>query len=101
MDKFVIGRTVIAIDYPSIQFSIRLAAATFVALLAKFRCSRREGSAVHINSHRIDDAGERVRLRETCPERSGGRVPVAEKAARGKRQPLSRLIAEAPGCLEL
>jgi len=40
MDKFVIGRTVIAIDYPSIQFSIRLAAATFVALLAKFRCSR-------------------------------------------------------------
>src|SRR5580700_7461515 len=28
MDKFVIGRVVAAIDYPSIQFSLRLAAAT-------------------------------------------------------------------------
>jgi hypothetical protein len=39
MDKFVIGRVVIAVDYPSIQFSIRLAVATVVALLAKLRCS--------------------------------------------------------------
>src|SRR5258707_2050684 len=38
-DKFVIGRVVTAIDYPSMQFSIRLAAATVVALLAKSRCS--------------------------------------------------------------
>ena len=45
MDKCVIGRVVTAIDYPSIQFSIRLAVATVVALLAKFRCSR-----VHINA---------------------------------------------------
>ena len=28
MDKFVIGRVVTAIDYPSMQFSIRLAVAT-------------------------------------------------------------------------
>ena len=40
MDKFVIGRVVTAIDYPSIQLSIRLAVATFVAPLAKFQCSR-------------------------------------------------------------
>jgi len=39
MDKFVIGRVVTVIDYPSMQFSIRLAAATVVALLAKSRCS--------------------------------------------------------------
>jgi len=39
MDKFVIGKVVTAIDYPSMQFSIRLAAATVVALLAKSRCS--------------------------------------------------------------
>jgi hypothetical protein len=39
LDKFVIARVVTAIDYPSIQFSIRLAVATVVALLAKFRCS--------------------------------------------------------------
>jgi len=38
MDKFVIGRVATVIDYPSIQFSIRLAAATVVALLAKSRC---------------------------------------------------------------
>ena len=40
MDKFVIGGVVTAIHYQSIQFSIRLAVATVVALLAKFRCSR-------------------------------------------------------------
>ena len=40
MDKFVIGRVVTAIHYRSIQFPIRLAVATVVALLAKFRCSR-------------------------------------------------------------
>jgi hypothetical protein len=39
MDKLVIGRVVTTIDYLSIQFSIRLAVATVVALLAKFRCS--------------------------------------------------------------
>jgi putative Mn2+ efflux pump MntP len=39
MDKFVVGRVVTAIDYPSIQFSIRLAVATVVALLAKLPCS--------------------------------------------------------------
>jgi hypothetical protein len=48
MDMFVIGRVVTTIDYPSIQFSIKLAVATVVALLAKFRCSHAaEGSAVH------------------------------------------------------
>jgi len=39
MDKFVIGRVVTVIDYSSMQFSIRLAAATVVALLAKSQCS--------------------------------------------------------------
>jgi hypothetical protein len=39
MDKFVIGGIVTAIDYPSIQFSIGLAVATLVALVAMFRCS--------------------------------------------------------------
>jgi hypothetical protein len=39
MDKFVIGRVVTAIHYQAIQFSIRLAVATVVALPAKFRCS--------------------------------------------------------------
>jgi hypothetical protein len=38
MDKLVIGRVVTAIDYPPIQFSIRLVVATVVMLLAKFRC---------------------------------------------------------------
>ncbi len=50
MDKFVIGRVVTAIDYPSTQFSIRLAVATVVALLAKFWCSRAANAAVHINT---------------------------------------------------
>jgi hypothetical protein len=40
MDKFVIGKAMTAIPYQSIQFSIRLAFATVVALTAKFRCSR-------------------------------------------------------------
>ena len=39
MNKFLICRVVTAIDYTLIQFSIRLAAATVVALLAKSRCS--------------------------------------------------------------
>jgi hypothetical protein len=39
MDKLVIGRVLTPIDYLSIQFSIRLAVATVIALLAKFRCS--------------------------------------------------------------
>jgi hypothetical protein len=39
MDKFVMGRVVTAIDYPSIQFWIRFAVATVAAHLAKFRRS--------------------------------------------------------------
>jgi hypothetical protein len=51
MDKFGIGRVVTTIDYPLIQFSIRLAVATVVALLAKFWCSHAaEGSAVQIST---------------------------------------------------
>jgi hypothetical protein len=42
MDKFGIGRVVTTIDYPLIQFSIRLAVATVVGLFAKFRCSHAE-----------------------------------------------------------
>jgi len=51
MDKLVIGRVVTAIDYPSIQFSIRLAVATVIALLAKLRCSH-AGKAVPSTSTR-------------------------------------------------
>lgn len=58
----MIGRVVTAIDYPSIQFSIRLAVATVVAAPCKVSVfPPREGSAVHINAgHRIDDAAELV-----------------------------------------
>jgi hypothetical protein len=61
MDKFVIGRVVTAIHYQSIQFSIRLAVATVVALLAKFRCSRAaKGVPSTSSGHRIDDAADLV-----------------------------------------
>jgi len=61
MDKIVIGKVVTAIDYPSIQFSIRLAVATVIALLAKFRCSHAaKGVPSTSMGHRIDDAAELV-----------------------------------------
>jgi hypothetical protein len=45
MDNFVIGRVVTAIDYPSIQFSIRLAVTTtLTARLSSFSMADLPGS---------------------------------------------------------
>jgi len=59
MDKFVICKVVTAIDYPSIQFSIRLAVATVVAQSSGVPTPRRECRPRQCG-HPSDDAADLV-----------------------------------------